>query len=197
MHIFYKHVQGGSTMAGYYIGEITSILFMAVALGMDAFSVSLGLGMQKLRLKRIAIIGLAIGLFHIMMPFIGIFLGKIISSGIGEFASLAAAVLLLGIGIQMIVNAFVQESRQIIEPVGMGLLLLSFTVSLDSFSVGLGLGLSGAKTALVIMIFGAVSMGLTWLGLLFGRKVHGFLGAYSEILGGSILCGFGMYMFLV
>ncbi|WP_085994038.1 manganese efflux pump MntP family protein [Oceanobacillus senegalensis] len=184
-------------MAGYYIGEITSILFMAVALGMDAFSVSLGLGMQKLRLKRIAIIGLAIGLFHIMMPFIGIFLGKIISSGIGEFASLAAAVLLLGIGIQMIVNAFVQESRQIIEPVGMGLLLLSFTVSLDSFSVGLGLGLSGAKTALVIMIFGAVSMGLTWLGLLFGRKVHGFLGAYSEILGGSILCGFGMYMFLV
>ncbi|RKQ34385.1 manganese efflux pump MntP family protein [Oceanobacillus halophilus] len=184
-------------MAEYYIGEIISLLFMAFALGMDAFSVSLGMGMQQLRLKRIAIIGLAIGLFHIMMPFIGILLGKFISEGIGDFATIAGGVLLLGIGAQMIINAFIQDTKQLIEPVGFGLLVVALTVSLDSFSVGLGLGMSGAKTALAIMMFGAASTILTWTGLLLGRKVRGFLGVYSEILGGSILCGFGINILMM
>ncbi|WP_156291994.1 manganese efflux pump MntP [Oceanobacillus salinisoli] len=179
-------------MTEYYIGEIISILFMAFALGMDAFSVSLGMGMRKLRLKRIALIGLAIGLFHIIMPFIGIILGKFISSSIGDYATIAGGILLLAIGAQMIINAFIQDSEQKLEPVGVGLLVVALTVSLDSFSVGLHLGMSGAKTALVLFSFGMVSMVLTWIGLLLGRKVRGFLGIYSEILGGSILCGFGI-----
>jgi manganese efflux pump family protein len=179
-----------------YIEEMISFLFMAFALGMDAFSVSLGIGMQKLRLKRIALVGLAIGIFHIIMPFIGIILGKFISGAIGNFAVIAGGVLLLGIGIQMIANAFIHDSKQILDPKGFGLLAIAFTVSLDSFSVGLGLGMYGAKTAIVIITFGVVSMLLTWIGLLLGKKVHGFLGIYSEILGGSILCGFGLNLLI-
>ena len=60
-------------------------------------------------------------------------------------------------------------------------------MSLDSFSVGLSLGIFGARTFLTIIVFGVVSMLLTWLGLLLGRRVQGWLGSYSEALGGSIL----------
>ncbi|NAO99382.1 hypothetical protein FRY77_25715 [Halomonas sp. MG34] len=175
-----------------YVGEFISILFLAFALGMDAFSVGLGLGMQQLRLKRIALIGIVVGIFHILMPFIGIVLGQFISEGIGQITILLGGLLLVGIGSQMLFSAFNHELKKVIEPVGTGLLILSFSISIDSFSVGLGLGMSGVKTALVLLMFGATSMLLSWTGMLLGKKVRGLLGAYSEILGGSILVAFGI-----
>lgn len=181
-------------MPDYYIAELVSLLFMAFALGMDAFSVSLGLGMQRLRLKRIAFIGLIIGLFHIIMPFVGIILGQVISTQIGNLTTVAGGLLLFGIGAQMLFSAFNHEAKKIMQPVGIGLFLLAFSVSIDSFSVGLSLGISGVKTALALFLFGALSTALSWAGMLLGRKVHGLLGAYSEILGGSILCGFGLLL---
>ena len=173
--------------------EMFSLLLLAGALGMDAFSVSLGLGMQKLRLKRIAIIGLVIGLFHIMMPYIGILLGNVISGRFGEWAELLGGMLLLGIGAQMFFSAFREKEETLFQPAGFGLLLFAFTVSIDSFSAGLSLGLSQSKTLFVIAAFGVMSILLTWLGLLVGRKARGFFGRYSELLGGSILAGFGLF----
>lgn len=174
--------------------EIVSLLFMAFAIGMDAFSVSLGLGMQQLRLKRIAFIGLFFGLFHTILPLVGIFFGKLISTKIGYITTLAGGLLLVGIGAHMIFSAFNHEMKKSIQPFGVGLFLLALGVSIDSFSVGLGLGLSGAKIVLTLILFGGVNAFLTWTGLLLGRKVHGLLGIYSEILGGSILCTFGLYI---
>lgn len=175
------------------VGELISLLFMATALGMDAFSVSLGLGMQALRLKRIFIVGITIGVFHIAMPFIGIVLGRFISTKLEGVAVLAGGLLLVGLGVQMVLNSFNHESEnKMIRPTGIGLLLFALSVSLDSFSVGLSLGMSGVKTFLALMLFGAASTVLTWTGLLLGRKVQGLLGVYSEILGGSILCAFGL-----
>jgi manganese efflux pump family protein len=174
-----------------YIGEITALLFLAFALGLDAFSVSLGLGMQRLRLKRIALIGTVIGLFHIMMPFIGIVFGKLISEQIGHLTTFVGALLLIGIGAQMFFSAF-SDQIKIIQPIGTGLFLLALSLSIDSFSVGLSLGISGIKTAFSLILFGMISAVLSWIGMLIGKKVHGYLGVYSELLGGSILIAFGM-----
>lgn len=174
------------------IGDLISIICMASALGMDAFSVSLALGMQKIRLKRIAFIGFVIGLFHIFMPLVGIIIGQAISGKIGQYAILISGLLLVGIGVHMLLSAFNHETKTIVSTAGFGLFLFGISVSMDSFSVGLSLGLSEVKTVLVIIIFGTISMMLTWLGLFFGRKVHGLLGAYSEILGGSTLLTFGL-----
>ncbi|MUV37402.1 putative manganese efflux pump MntP [Lentibacillus sp. JNUCC-1] len=69
--------------------EWMSLLFMALALGMDAFSVSLGMGMQRLRLKRIALISLTVGAFHVMMPAAGIAAGHVLSGQIDQIAALA------------------------------------------------------------------------------------------------------------
>ncbi|MFC2948918.1 manganese efflux pump MntP [Virgibacillus sediminis] len=181
-------------MQGYYIAEIVSLVFMAAALGMDAFSVCLGIGMQQLRLKRIALIGLTIGIMHVVMPFLGILLGTFLSAQIGQLTTLAGGLLLFGIGAQMVFSAFSEGPSSPMQPVGVGLLLLAFSVSIDSFSVGLSLGLSGVKIMLALMLFGAISMMLAWSGMLLGRKVQGLLGIYSEILGGSILCGFGLHV---
>ncbi|CDQ38290.1 MULTISPECIES: manganese efflux pump MntP [Virgibacillus] len=175
-----------------YIGEFTALLFLSLALGLDAFSVSLGLGMQRLRLKRVALIGLVIGVFHLLMPFIGIVLGQLISSQIGHLTTLAGGLLLVGIGCQMVFSSFNHQAKKIIQPIGVGMFLLAFGLSIDSFSVGLSLGMSGVKTLVALLLFGVMSTILSWVGMFLGRKVRGFLGVYSEILGGSILVAFGL-----
>ncbi|MBP2258975.1 manganese efflux pump MntP [Virgibacillus alimentarius] len=181
-------------MAEDHVSEVVPLVIMAIGLGMDAFSVSLGIGMQWLRLKRIAWIGIIIGIFHVIMPFIGIALGQVVSNQIGHYTQFVGGLLLAGIGAQMFFFAFNHEVKKISQPVGAGLIFLAFTVSIDSFSVGLSLGISGVKTALTLFLFGSISTILTWLGMMLGRKVKGVLGAYSELLGGSILFSFGIYL---
>lgn len=183
---------GGFDLTSLPLGEFMSILMMAFALSMDAFSVGLGIGMQAIRLKRIALIGLTVGIFHILMPFIGILLGSYISVKIEGIAMIGAGLLLIGIGIQMIIHTLHQKDNQLLAPVGLGLFVFAFTVSLDSFSIGLSLGMSGIATALAISLFGIFSTVFTWTALLIGRKTHHLLGTYSEVIGGVILCGLGL-----
>lgn len=176
--------------------EIVTLMIMAFALAMDAFSVGLGMGMYKLRLRHIFKIGMTIGIFHVWMPLLGIIAGKILSEKFGNFATYVGGGLLLILGIQMIWAGFKKEESSLITPVGMGLMLFGFSVSLDSFSVSLTLGIYGAKTVLVLTCFGITATILTWLGLLIGRKVQGWLGTYSEALGGSILLAFGIKLLI-
>lgn len=172
-------------------GEIFTLTIMAFALAMDAFSIGLGMGMFNLRLRQIFKIGITIGIFHIWMPLLGIIIGKFLSEKFGEFATYVGGGLLLILGIQMIWSGFKKEASSLITPTGMGLMLFGFSVSLDSFSVSLTLGIYGAKTVLVLTCFGITATILTWAGLLIGRKVQGWLGTYSAVLGGSILFAFG------
>ncbi|MCG1021333.1 manganese efflux pump MntP family protein [Sutcliffiella horikoshii] len=174
------------------VGEFMTLLLMAIALGMDAFSVGLGMGMIKLRLRQIFYIGVTIGVFHIVMPLGGMVIGKVLSQEFGSIATLIGGLLLVMLGLQMMFSSFKKEDGPMITPVGAGLFIFALSVSLDSFSVGLSLGIYGARTMLTILLFGAVSMLLTWMGLIFGRKLQGWLGSYSEALGGSILLGFGI-----
>ncbi|MGG4265103.1 manganese efflux pump MntP family protein [Peribacillus simplex] len=179
-----------------FAGEIITLLLMAFALGMDAFSVGLGMGMFKLRLRQVFFIGLIVGVFHILMPLFGMGAGRFISEKFGIFATYAGGLLLIILGIQMFIPGKKGEGgareNKMVAPIGKGLFIFALGVSLDSFSVGLTLGIYGAKTIITILCFGLVATLLTWLGLLLGRKMQGVLGVYSEILGGSILCAFGL-----
>ncbi|MCF2649640.1 manganese efflux pump MntP family protein [Niallia circulans] len=178
------------------VGELFTLILMAFALGMDAFSVGLGMGMFQLRLKQIAKIGLVIGIFHVIMPLLGMITGKLLSENFSEIAGYIGGALLVLLGIQMIWTGFKEVETSRITPVGFGLVLFAVSVSLDSFSVGLSLGIYQARTVVVLLCFGIIAMVLTWLGLLIGRKVKGWLGSYGEMLGGAILLVFGIKLLI-
>ncbi|MEC1259263.1 manganese efflux pump MntP family protein [Bacillus swezeyi] len=178
------------------IGEILTLSIMAFALGMDAFSVGLGMGMAKLRRSQIFQIGVIIGLFHVIMPLGGMIAGQFLSDALGALAGYIGGALLLVLGIQMIAASLNKSGEQMISPNGFGLFIFAVGVSLDSFSVGLSLGLYGTKPILTICLFGLFSMVLTWAGLLLGKQVQSWIGAYSEALGGAILLSFGLKLLL-
>lgn len=178
------------------MGELAPLFIMALALGMDAFSVGLGMGLIKLRFRQIFYIGIIIGVFHIWMPLSGMLIGRLLSDRFGTIATFLGGGLLILLGLQMVMASFKKDEKPLITPVGFGLIVFALSVSLDSFSVGLSLGIYGAKTILTVVIFGVVSMVLTWIGLLIGKRVQNWLGSYSEALGGSILLAFGVKLML-
>ncbi|MTT30989.1 hypothetical protein GMB86_03035 [Terrilactibacillus sp. BCM23-1] len=182
--------------ASQLFNHVMTLVIMAIALGMDALSVGLGMGMLTLRYKQIFKIGLVIGVFHMIMPLIGIAIGELLSQHFGEMSQIAGGILLVLLGGQMIFSSFGRGDEPIIRPVGFGLFVFAFSVSLDSFSVGLSLGIYGAKIVLTIILFGLTSMVLTWVGLVIGRNFRHFVGHYSEAFGGLILLIFGVKLLL-
>lgn len=178
------------------LGGVITLILMAFALGMDAFSVGLGMGMFRLSKRQIFKIGITIGIFHVWMPLTGMIAGRFLSEQFGALAGYVGGLLLILLGIQMIWSGFKDDESSLVKPMGKGLLLFALSVSLDSFSVGLTLGIYGAKTLLVLVCFGLVATVLTWCGLFLGRRVQGWMGQYSEALGGSILLAFGLKLLL-
>ncbi|ARK32757.1 manganese efflux pump MntP [Halalkalibacter krulwichiae] len=174
------------------MSELVTLFLMASALGMDAFSVALGMGMLGLRLRQIFHIGVTIGLFHIVMPLFGMLTGKLLSNYFGMIATYIGGGLLLIIGLQMVWASFQSEEESSLELIGFGLILFAVGVSLDSFSAGLSFGILGAKTALTVLMIGFMSMVLSWVGLLIGARFQKYIGSYGELLGGCILIGFGL-----
>lgn len=179
-------------MSQHIFGEVGTLIFLAFAVGLDAFSVSLVIGLQKIRLKRIAIISGMIGFQHMVLPAIGMILGQFISSQVGAFTTLLSGLLLFFIGAHIFFGAFATEQKHSLHPYGIGLWILGFSVSVDSFPIGLSFGMSNIQSFLVTITFFIVSSSLTLIGLLIGRRIQGMLGTYSEILSGSILCAFGL-----
>lgn len=174
--------------------QLIPLLMMAVALSMDAFSVSLGMGTVALRKRQIFHIGIVIGIFHVIMPLIGIGLGQYLANQIGTISSFIGGLLLLFIGLQIFFSSFTDEKTQKIMPIGIGLYMFAFGVSVDSLTVGLGLGMFGTKVILTLLLFGTFSCFFTWLGLWIGRKTHMKFGSWTSILGGSILVAFSLIL---
>lgn len=177
-------------------GEFLTLLLMSFALGMDSFSVGLGMGMFKLRLRQITLIACTVGFFHILMPLIGMIAGRYLSAQFGEYATYAGGLLLIILGFGMFISSVKGKNESFIAPVGVGLIIFAVSVSLDSLSVGLTLGIYGARTLLTITMFGLMATLLTLSGLLIGRKIQGLLGTYSQVLGGSVLLAFGVKLLL-
>lgn len=175
------------------IGQLVAILLMALALGMDAFSLGLGIGMKGIRLKDMLKISLVVGMFHVIMPLAGMFAGSCVSVLLGNVAALCGGLLLIILGMHMVFNSLRGEQMEAVfdHRTLFGMLIFSFSVSIDSFSVGITLGLFQADIMLTVTLFGFFGCVMSVCGLLLGRRFSGIFGDYGEAIGGIILIVFG------
>jgi manganese efflux pump family protein len=188
----------GMGMVGVYAGwgQIITIAVMAVALGLDAFSLGVGIGMKGIRLLHVLQLSLLIAFFHVLMPLLGLFTGDYVGHLLGQVTTYAAGGLLLLLGGHMIYNSFSAGDGGGLQAVDhrtmWGMLVISLSVSVDSFSVGVSLGMFVQNVFLTVLTFGALGGLMSILGLLLGRHVSRGLGEYGEAIGGAILLGFGL-----
>ena len=182
---------------------INSIL-LGVGLAMDAFSVSLANGLNAPKMSRgmRIMIPVTFGWFQFMMPVIGWFCVRSIAEAFTSFQQAIpwiALVLLLFIGGKMLIEGIKgggDEEDEIIMKPGT-LLILGIATSIDALSVGFTIAeYDTVKAITASLIIGVVTFIISWLGLHIGQKVGTRLAGKASILGGVILIGIGIEIFV-
>lgn len=181
---------------------INSIL-LGVGLAMDAFSVSLanGLAEKKLRFRKIMAIAGTFASFQIAMPIIGWFCVNRIASAFAAFQHFIpwiALILLLLIGGKMVIEGIKKEAETEKETVGaLALFIQGIATSIDALSVGFTIADYSFKVAFIeSLIIGFVTLMVCISGVLIGHKVGTKLADKATILGGVILIGIGIEIFV-
>lgn len=171
------------------------VLLIAVSLSMDAFSLSLAYGTLNLNKKDIIKLAIIVGVYHFLMPLIGMLIGDYLISFLPVNTDFIVFAILSIIGVQMIIETFKEEKK--VETMNfIQLLIFGLAVSIDSFSVGIGLKMIDSSFILTALTFSLSSFIFTWLGLILGKKINLLIGKVSTTIGGIVLIIIGfIYLF--
>lgn len=175
------------------------VLILAIALSMDAFAVSIGLGIKSNEnLKVLAFkAGLFFGFFQALMPFIGYFGGVGLKDIIGGFDYWLAFFLLLIIGGKMIYEAFGENTEEDIAKVSTKVLLtLAVATSIDAMAAGFTLHLFDLNVYFSLLIIGITTFVFSFIGVMIGSKGTAKYESKAEILGGVVLIAIGFKILL-
>lgn len=185
-----------AALSGVVFPRVIPLLLMAAALGTDAMSLSVGIGIRGINWQDVIRVSLVIGAFHIIMPLAGSVGGHYFGLIAGEVARWVGAGIVAFIGIRMLWGCLVRKECPSVQAIsGLPLIALAVGVSLDALSVGFGLGAFGYNIYVSALIFGIFGGSMTAVGLLFGSRLGNALGDRGELLGGSVLIILALHMF--
>ena len=177
------------------------VLFLSLALAMDAFAVAIGLGSKEdeKHLLTLAIkAGLWFGIFQGVMPLIGYLAGHGLLGWVEAYASWIAFALLLLIGGKMIFESFGEGvEEEITQPSHKVMLMLAIATSIDAMAAGFTLTLLEVDAWLACLIIGVTTFVMSWAGVYVGKRSGTWLESKAELFGGVvlILIGFKMLLF--
>jgi len=175
--------------------NFVAILVIAIGLGMDAFSVAIGIGAMSRRISFIRVLRLSssFGLFQFFMPLAGWLGGMTVARYIADYDHWIAFLLLFYVGGKMIHESFQDKGRiPKNDPTrGLTLLALSVATSIDALAVGLSLAFLKEPILYPSMVIGIIAFIMTALGMVFGKKLGKIFGKRVEVVGGIILIGIG------
>ncbi len=156
---------------------------------MDAFSLAIAYGTNQIKKSKILILSILVGTFHYFMPYLGSLIGSNLLFLLTKSNYIVAIVFFL--------LAYEMYKSKDEEQIGtltnfISLLVFAFTVSIDSFSVGLALGLEKTNLTIAFLIFSIVSATFTYLGLSLGDYLSTKYGKKATYIGIIILIILGV-----
>lgn len=176
---------------------------LGVGLAMDAFSVSMANGLHDpgMSRKRMCIIAGTFGVFQAVMPMTGwVCVHTIVEmfSSFETFIPWIALALLGYIGGKMLMEGIKGEEAEETAELSAGALFMQgVATSIDALSVGFTISEYGWLMALVCsLIVATVTFFICEAGLSLGKKFGTKLSGKASILGGVILIGIGLEIFI-
>jgi len=172
------------------------VIILAIALSMDAFAVSIGLGAKKNPPAGLALkAGLFFGIFQALMPLIGYIGGKSVLGWVEAYSHWIAFGLLALIGAKMIYEGF-QEGieEEILAITNKMMLILAIATSIDAMAAGFSLTLLDANPYIACVVIGITTFAFSWVGVFIGRNSGTWLESKAEIFGGTVLILMGFKM---
>ncbi|HZK17778.1 MAG TPA: manganese efflux pump MntP family protein [Clostridia bacterium] len=186
--------------------SLAALGLLAVALGTDAFSMCIGLGIIGVSFRQIIIISFTILAFHVVMPLLGWYLGEYFGDLVGNIAVIIGAVILIALGIKMSWDARpsgngsscgAANEQSLVSGnalTGVGLFVMAACVSVDALSVGFTLGTRHVNLLMAAGVIGVVAGLMSSAGLHFGRMLGHLVGSRAQFIGGLILAGIGLHL---
>lgn len=182
-------------------------LGLGVGLAMDACAVSMGNGMNEPNMKTGKAMGVAalFGIFQGVMPMIGWLCVSLIVEQFAKFElwiPYIALALLAIIGAKMIYDGAKNKKEQE-KPAKLTIAVLfvqAVATSIDALSTGFGLAdiagdvwwMALVSSCIIAVMTFALSLGGVYLGKRFGMR----LGDKAQIVGGCVLIGIGLEIFI-
>jgi putative Mn2+ efflux pump MntP len=176
--------------------EILTIFFIALALAMDAFAVSIVSGSiyEKLGIKHTLKIASFFGGFQAFMPLLGLSAAITTKKYIQNFDHWVAFIILMTIGLKMIYESFkIKTEGKNFDITNTGtLLILSVATSIDALAVGITLPLITKSVFFPALVIGIVTFILSCFGVYIGKRIGHFFESKIEAIGGIILIFIGL-----
>ncbi|MBO4339560.1 MAG: manganese efflux pump [Clostridia bacterium] len=189
---------------GTIISFVINSILLGIGLAMDAFSVSLANGLNAPKMSRSSknIIPLTFAGFQFLMPMIGWLCVRSIAEAFSSFRRAIpwiALILLLFIGGKMLIEGLrggdTEQTEADLKPGS--LLIQGIATSIDALSVGFTIAEYHIAKALAAgLIIGVVTFIICLCGLHIGRRFGNRLAGKASILGGLILIGIGVEIFI-
>jgi manganese efflux pump family protein len=177
-----------------------NVLGIAVGLAMDAFAVSIavGLGLARVTPRHTFRLAFHFGLFQFLMPVIGWSIGRQLSHYIQKYDHWVALALLSFVGCKMLWEAGVRKkSDSQSDPTrGIMLVTLSIATSIDALAVGLSMAFLDVSVWLPSVLIGVVTAALSAVGITFGGRLGVRWQHWAEIAGGCVLILIGLKIFI-
>lgn len=182
--------------------DLITIILIAVALAMDAFSISITKGFTIKNISKMETLwfGIFFGGFQALMPVLGWISGVHLEQFVSSVAPWVAFILLVAIGGKMIYESLTGDEEE--EGVSKDsfsfkeLTLLGIATSIDAFAVGVTFAVLKIPILIPIIIIGLISFIFSEIGVLIGRKIGSFFGNKFEIVGGIVLVLLGLKILL-
>lgn len=162
---------------------------------MDAFAVSIGLGIKDTRekLKLAFKAGGLFAFFQMLMPVIGFKFGLGFRHIITEYDHWVAFFLLLMIGSKMLYEGLSKKCKKpsALKTSRGTLFLLAIATSIDALAVGLSFALLELSILAPVIVIGVVTFVLSFVGVLIGKRLGCAMQSRAEVFGGLVLIFIG------
>jgi len=177
---------------------LVTLIGIAVGLAMDAFAVSMGVGLKLCQVdwRQTFRLGFHFGFFQAFMPVVGWLAGLTVASYVNAVGYWIAFALLVGIGGHMIWESFRSDEERALKTAdptrGLSLVVLSVATSIDALAVGVSLAMLEVSIWWPSVVIGVVAAAFTVVGLHLGCRIGAIVGRRMETVGGIILILIGV-----
>jgi len=170
------------------------ILLIAVAMSIDAFCVSVCIGVKYHQPGHYFRLGTSFGFFQFLMPVTGAFAGRILL-GYTDNLKYLAALILFFVAFNMMREGIKNKECKVYfsDPTkGFSLLMLSLATSMDALGAGISLALWDGGIVFASAVIGIVCMLFSAGGVHMGRSSSKYIGHYAEYAGSLVLFAIGL-----
>ena len=179
--------------------NLYDVMIIGIALAMDAFGVTLGIGLNSLinRNHKIKFI-LSFAFFQFLFTYIGGSLGYLFDTYIATIPSIAGGIIMGIVGILMIIDGIKEKENELLLK-NSTCVILGISVSIDALVIGFTVFHEITRNLLLFVnsiLIGLITLFICTLGFFICRYIKRikFITTYANFFAGIVLISFGIKM---